>query len=65
MSLSSGAAVGGTAVGGTTVAIGAAAGVPHADITSEANNNTNSEPMCRRFTLAPFLGDECFVTEGL
>ena len=54
----------GTAVGGTAVAIGAAAGVPHAANTIEANNKTNSELMCRRFTLAPFHGDEHFAEKG-
>jgi hypothetical protein len=49
----------GTAVGGTTVAVGAAAGAaPQAAKTSEVNNNTNSEPICKRFNAAPFhLGD--------
>jgi hypothetical protein len=57
MSRGAGTTVGGTisSVGAATVAVGAAAGAaPQAAKTSEVNNNTNSEPICKRFNAAPF-----------
>jgi hypothetical protein len=59
MSFGAGTSVGGTAVAAGT-AVGVAVGVPHAAKTIEVNNNTNSEPICKRFKRAPFLRGSCY-----